>query len=647
MIDKEILRNHEGLMRKVFKNIAHYISGLPIIGKVFRKILHRLLMQREKLASFSRRRFINRKHTFSGKVTHTCEAFLPFEHFKQNRKTSLRIACLVSMHMARGLEPDAVLVHLRKAEWKKQLDEFLIDFLLVESTLQPCCPNSLVPLSNGGISPEMKQLIQYCKDKKIPTVFWHTESSVHVDLYNSVAEIFDYIFAVSGDIQERYKADLNREVGYLPVAIQPVLHNPILPHRLRPTASRNIDVLFDGWADILEYTGFYTQLSKVLDKSLRVVESKWLFRANKLQDTPELVKKILGCISYEQLLTALRCSNIFLISTENTLKSPQTIVRQILEALACKCSVVLLGKLDDPLISGYVHHVIDIQDLRKTVEELLANKDKRERNAHLAWRNIHSKHTYGHRLETICQTLKIQSGWIEHPPVSVLTVTKRPEMIKHAADNYVRQAYPAKEWVIVLNSDQADKAKMQKQISQIPGIRIIQLASENNIGSCLNLGVDIASGLYWFKMDDDDLYGEHYLADLMLHQACVGADLFGKRPAYMFLESENKTVLRNPGSSSEITSTGLWPHPCGAAFAGRKDIISRVAFSESYRACVDSEFFSACLASGLRVLLADNYNMIIWRGAHKDGHTWRTSDDVLKIKATPVAEGVASDLVMI
>ena len=64
----------------------------------------------------------------------------------------------------------------------------------------------------------------------------------------------------------------------------------------------------------------------------------------------------------------------------------------------------------------------------------------------------------------------------------------------------------------------------------------------------LNLALEHANGEYFAKFDDDDHYGEHYLA-AWCRCVWLGTDaaVVGKQTYVAYLEGSDRTVVRFPG----------------------------------------------------------------------------------------------------
>ena len=67
----------------------------------------------------------------------------------------------------------------------------------------------------------------------------------------------------------------------------------------------------------------------------------------------------------------------------------------------------------------------------------------------------------------------------------------------------------------------------------IPDVKVRLADPSLTLGEVLNLGIEVADGDYIAKMDDDNLYGEHYLSDLLRAFDYADAELVGSLSTYI------------------------------------------------------------------------------------------------------------------
>src|SRR5690606_19682586 len=140
-----------------------------------------------------------------------------------------------------------------------------------------------------------------------------------------------------------------------------------------------------------------------------------------------------------------------------------------------------------------------------------------------------------------------------------------------------------------------------------------------------------AKGEYIAKMDDDDLYYEHYLADMLIPFTFGDYGMVGKKELFMYLSGSNKLGKRFSGMKHLVVD-----FVARHTFVIKKKVFDQVKF-ESRNTGEDSSFINNIQAAGYKIYAADPFNFIQFR-ADPNKHTWGVSDEeILKGKQTIVA----------
>lgn len=582
------------------------------------------------------------KNNRPGKIDYYYSLFDEFRGYRTIRNSTLRIACILSPWMYSCLDFEADLIPLSLEDWQEVLQKAKPDFLLVQSLLETSGTWQEYYSTPNAFPVELEKLVAFCKDEGIPAVFWDTEDHMQFPHFSKIAHLFDRIFASDPQSVESYGKLLNMEIVHLGPAVQPALHNPIKPEN---NTLEGFTILLDGWADILEDPAAFEFLKPLFKEGLHIIESRYRLMANKLDELPAFRENIMGCLPYGCLLSALRRYRV-LIMPHQSLSSTMARSWQALEALACGCNVVMNGRQAGLIPEGLVIETNDDISLREKALELLKDDITCFRLSHMARRRIYASHTYAHRIRTICNSLKIEHDWEEFPLASVIIPTKRPELIPSCLDKFRNQNYPNKELIIAINTNAVDMEEVRGLVAEFPDIQVYQIHQEKNIGICLNFGVNLARGKYWFKMDDDDFYGTNYLQD-MIH-LCDTADfhIMGKPRGFIYLKDEDRVYLRGESIQSQHTIGSInAPHLTGATLGGIRDFFP--GFSENHRACVDTRFVEGGRAKGLTIMCGDIWNFIAFRGGDQSKHTWRHDNENITKKAIFFYEGLRLDKIMI
>jgi len=209
------------------------------------------------------------------------------------------------------------------------------------------------------------------------------------------------------------------------------------------------------------------------------------------------------------------------------------------------------------------------------------------------------------------------------PGITVITSTIRPEFIENVFENYNRQTYQKKEFIIVLNKNSMDIKEWEKKAKQYKNVRVFQLDESVSFGQCYNFCVGKSKYDYIAPFDDDDYYAPNYLNDIVEAFQTSKADVVGKKARYIYFESSGTLAL-----------TGLKKENCfvdhidGPTLSFNKKIFDKVQFTDQPIG-VDGQFCKDCIAKGIKMYSTNRYNHVYIRHASGHQHTWVVSDEKL------------------
>ena len=623
-----------------------YLNFLPMPIRIIKLFVqHRRKLRENKNSSSN---LIQTDNSNPNRTIHQYHSVAPLEIFRKKPNRDTRIACIVEDYMYQCLSFEAVCAQVPEQNRQKWSIDFEPDMVLlapVWDRMDAKNVNTKIDIFSSGW---IIDFIKESRENNIPVVFWFTDVALHIKHYCNLLALSDYVFVADEATQNELKLlfpDIKPII--LSPAVQPALHNP-LKRSMGSQSSKPF--VIDGWRDLLEYRQQYEQmLSPFEDHELSIVESSCRYVRNKLNDSPLLRRKIKGCVSKLEMISVYKdhLASFLLVPS---MSSSLTRKRKLLESIACGAMVVIqndelvsmeLGEEINEAVIGVNSRDDFFQDVRNTI----SNEDDRQKRLHKARRFIYQNHTYEHRVQTLLNTINMDDGWNECPLVSVITVSKRPQLLEECLKKYKQQTYKNREWIVVVNKENTELDKFKELVKLYSDVRMEIIHEENNIGVCLNLGIELAKGKLWFKMDDDDFYGPNYLTDMILAWKTSGADLIGKPPAYMYSKREDALYLRNSHTTSN-TIASKTDTVCGATITGMKDSMDLNQFSQRLRACVDSHYLECAFGHGMRVHLTDIYNFIIYRSDKEDAHTWRPDESTINLNSSHVCEGVGENMVM-
>lgn len=517
---------------------------------------------------------------------------------------------------------------INRKSYQAQVDSSTADFCFLES----CWKGNKSTWEYAFTSPGLKHanaqalldLIPRVK-KKMPLIFWNKEDPMHYERYLPIAKSANIIFTTDANKVADYQRDVpDADVYAVPFAAQQRICNPSDRFR-KPAESvcfagsyygvghderkRQMDALLPS---IIDFNG------AIYDRMSTVDSDRYKFPS---QYTPFLRP----AVPFTEVVKLYKQFKVFL-NVNTIVDSPTMMSRRVYELLACGTPVVSTpSKAIEEQFSGIVHVANDAKEANVIIEKLLTDEHFWEKTSHLGYREVMKKHTYTHRLRDIEASLGYESNSVE-PLVSIITCTRRPNMIDRIVENMTRQNHPNCELILVLQdftSTQKEEliAKLQLKPSNLKRIEVIVNDSADvTLGERFNHASDYARGEYIAKMDDDDFYFSNYLSDMLIPFSFGDYGLVGKKELYMYLSGSKKLIKRFPGEKHREVD-----FVAGATFVFKSKIFKKFKFSSMNRG-EDSDLIKRLKEDNVKIYAADPFNFIVWRG-NINNHTWDASDE--------------------
>jgi len=603
------------------------------------------------LRTWSRRRGITALPSLVGHVGRN--GMLTFAPWPVEARTpvrpGLRVAAILDDFSRTALHYEWDQVEIQPTTWQAVLEQEPIDLLFVESAWA----------GNGGgwryhltgptaPRPALVELVAWCREHGITTVFWNKEDPTHFEDFLDTARLFDHVFTTDERRLDAYRAELGHDrVGVLPFAAQPALHNPVRSgegYQVR-------DIAFAGMYFTHRHPERREQMDMLLTAAIDVsprmttgleIFSRQLGGDDRYQFPAPYDARVVGALTYPEMLSAYRAYKVFL-NVNTVVDSPSMCARRIFEITACGTPVVSAPSeaIGSFFPNFQVPQVGSVDEAANVLRALVRSAELRDRMVHLGQRTIWSAHTYTHRIDQVLAALG-RAEQVARPTVSAVVSTNRPGQLDHVLSNVGGQVGVAPELVLVAHGFRPDHAAVTRQARSVgvDNVVILEVDASVPLGECLNLGIRAASGDVVAKMDDDDLYGPHYLSDQLFAMAYSGAQVVGKQAHYMRLEGLDATVLRFAEREHRFTDFVMGP-----TIVADRDLALRVGFPAVARG-EDTGFLRAAVDSGAKVYSADRFNFVQVR--RPDGaHTWQTTDSEVLASGQVHHFGFSNDHVMI
>ena len=560
---------------------------------------------------------------------------------KPRRFNNITMACLFDRFTYDCLSREMNLLPINKSNWKTILSRPEIKYFFAESIWSGHDGGWKFAMSsfNTAAGSQLKEVLKYCKDNQIITIFWNKEDPVNYEAFIEVAKNFDYILTSDENTIEKYKEDCpNSIISSLAFAAQPLIHNPIrnsLPEH---------DICFAGSWYVREHGRRKEHTRLLIDASSKYglhIFDRFHGTDNRNRFPSEYDDFVKGSLSYKETCMAYRAYKIFL-NINSVDKSPTMFSRRVFEILASSTALVSTPSEGMEVILGDCIKVVNTKEqARNVIDELLENNYLRQRIAHLGYREVMNNHTYTHRLDKIFNTVGIETAKHEEQLVSCICVSNRPHLINDILSKFDSQNYVYKELILVLEASDESYADIENKLSNRNDVTVNRAYSHEILGALFNRGVEISKGLYIAKWDDDDLYGQNYLSDSLLAFNYSSASIVGKLESYMYHQGTDKLYLRFSNKRHRYQQLILGP-----TIIAKREVFDKVKFQERSSG-EDTNFLKDSMDAGFTILATDPYNFIYWRSSNVKDHTWQPETDQLLKNTIEISSGLSTDEVFI
>ncbi|MBE0444165.1 glycosyltransferase [Psychrobacter sp. FME5] len=419
---------------------------------------------------------------------------------KDFSEKNIKIAAVMDEFTSLCFDPEATICHITPNNWQSEILEFKPDVLFIESAWQG--KDGLWKTKISHQSVELINLIKFCDEQKIRSVFWSKEDPVHFGTFLGVAELVDIVFTTDIDCISKYKEHLGHERVYLLCfAAQPLIHNPIEIYDRQdkfnfagsyylkyPIRQRDFSVL-SGVAD--SYKGL-----DIFDRNFDKPHPHYEF--------PESYQSmILGSLAPSEIDKAYK-GYVYGINM-NTIKQSQTMfARRVFEMLASNTIVLSNYSRGVRLLFGDLvicsDETIELdRQLKKFTGDLLTQKKYKLQGL----RKVLSHHTYQHRLKYILEKSFESTLSIARNHIVVVAYVNSQSELDSVISSFNEQDYLDRELFILSNIDLGNVVDDR--------ITIYNTKSECSeaIEQCQK-DTDIA------VFNPNDSYGRYYLSDLAL-----------------------------------------------------------------------------------------------------------------------------------
>ncbi|KQU68199.1 glycosyltransferase [Phycicoccus sp. Root101] len=348
--------------------------------------------------------------------------------------TDIRVAIVCDEFTYNSFDPEFDLLPLDPGTWREQLEASPPDLFFCESAWTGPDPVSRpwrgrvyasknFPRENRH---ELFGIIEYCRERGIPTVFWNKEDPSHYPDrqhdFVKTALLFDHILTTAIECVERYRDDYgHRDVHCLPFATQPKHFNPIETqprtdevvfagswYRQHPERSRAMEEIFDGLIDAGHHVHVRNRHHGDVDPN---------------HQFPDRYQQLLHPAVTHRELADLYKSSRFGLNINTEVGSKSMFARRVFELMSS--NTLVLSNYSAGMQEMFGDTVVFVDRDPERLRKLSSHEvdELRER----ALKQVLERHTYAHRARQVLDIAGVPYSVPENRPVVAVMVNSQEE----------------------------------------------------------------------------------------------------------------------------------------------------------------------------------------------------------------------------
>ncbi len=440
----------------------------------------------------------------------------------QGTTSALRMACVMDEFTFGSYRNECNLLPLTPHNWQAELQEFQPELLFIESAWRG--KDDLWGSKIGHNSQELQDILKWCNEHKVPTVFWNKEDPVHFETFLSTAKQFDFVFTTDIDCIHRYKGALGHERVYLlPFACQPAVHNPVELYE-RKDAFCFAGAYYARYPErTRDLASFVSELPRL--RPLDIFDRNFGKDDKNYQFPAEYQPYIAGTLSFEQIDLAYKGYR-YAINLNSIKQSQSMFARRIFELLGSNTVTVSNFSRGVRLLFGDL--VITTDNGPEMLRRLNRHTNDEQYSDKLrlaALRKVMQEHTYAHRLNYVMSKVTGEQQVGTLPRLCVVARAENTVQLAALNQHCLRQRHPDFVMHVIAS------AQVQRSAPACDSrLRLITEPQVENV----TLQVLATDASWLATMVAEDYYGPNYLLDLALATHYNQAQVIGKTAHYVW-----------------------------------------------------------------------------------------------------------------
>lgn len=440
------------------------------------------------------------------------------------RMKDIKIACIFDVFTYACFKDICNFIKIRPDNWKEIFEKENPDFFMIESVWKG---NDGTWMSGRNLvrNENLKEVISWCNNHNIPTVFWNKEDPANFYEFIHVAKLFDYIFTSDENTIKEYKKYVNHDNIYpLMFAANPIIHNPI-----KIMDKRIEKCCFAGTFYRDEYKERGERIKLLLDLALKssgvdIYDRTLNLGIDKYAFPDEYQPYVKGTLSQDEIKLANKGYKIML-NVNIVDDSPTMFARRVFESLASYTPIVSTESIGIKEVFKGI--VVASDDENELYEEMikLNNEEYYNKKALQGMRLVLNNHTSTSRMVYILDKLNIDYYDIIPDVALVIEITNKEEYIL-AKSVFERQIYRDKKLFIIVK-DESLNIEIEEHEKNIYTIKKDTLDNKEEFIKLLNCD-------YVAVINLKNYYGSYYINDLINATLYTDAQIIGKKSFFNY-----------------------------------------------------------------------------------------------------------------
>ena len=474
----------------------------------------------------------------------------------------IKVASILDEFSFNCFKYEVNLVQLDGDRWAQQIEKEKPDLLFVESAWYGNNQSWKGKIARCGEKADetLTNIVKWCKENKIPTIFWNKEGSVNWEYFEETSRLFEYIFVTDENIIEKQKQiSQHNRVYILPFAAQPVIHNPI---------NKNLNYL----GEIAFAGSWYGDKHPKRLKDIEILLEPALQREFDIYDRnydnrQNLINmdlywpihywgNIVGNMPYTRMAEIYKYYDVFL-NVNSIQDSEYMISRRVYEIMMSKTLVITpYSKALENGLGKYVKISHSGEETIAILDQLKEDKAEGRRAAKQAYRYIIENHTYWHRVKMMLEKMQYFISEQDEKVTGIVFVT-RPGFDYWMKNCFENQIY-AYDSIICIYTPELEDEVYQTLKTKNRELICYSLADSDFV-SKMSVFIEPLENAYVAILSNCYFYGQYYLKDYMDSLTYIRDAIIGKESIYVYDVCHHELTKFNENKEDYYTKTLIAP----------------------------------------------------------------------------------------